>query len=326
MRQLAPCAHAVSHAARRRMTDSAEITARLQELELRVGHPGQLWDELQRRIQENAIARFGDVQEGWLRLMWTLDAYRIEGLPPRGMGKQNHTSAKRLEAVYKQKGNWFATLLALILQNQTSQWIRPRTKVQGFSQLHQIDLAFPARIEDPLVCVETKVTGAPPYGTTPSRGAMSDFSNRRKELKFAATDLKLYRRQQETRIEHWGVWREKQPPKTYFLWAARLRTAGRSPEDVTRLIAEAQALVNTYLDGAGLFAWRVNGQGDGYESMPLPASAQVSDLDDVLYRIASEIRTLIGPSGEPPKPEKPGALAVNVDELAPDADDGESSS
>ena len=38
---------------------------------------------------------------------------------------------------------------------------------------------------------------------------MSDLSNRRKELKFAATDLKLYRRQQETSIDHWGVWRER---------------------------------------------------------------------------------------------------------------------
>lgn len=320
-----PFGYVDSPEARRRMTESDETLRRIEQVEARVGHPGLLWEELQRTIQDNAISRFRDVQDGWLRLMWALDAYRINGVPPRGMGKQHHTAAKRLEAVYKTKGNWFATLLALILQNQTSQWIRPRTKVQGFSQLHQIDLAFPARIEDPLVCVETKVTGAPPYGTTPSRGAMSDFSNRRKELKFAATDLKLYRRQQETQIEHWGVWREKQPPKTYFLWAARLRTTGKSPEEIGRLIAEAQALVNTYLDGAGIFAWRVNAAEDGYESIALPASAQVTDLDDVLYRIASEIRQLIGPSGEPPKPEKPKVQAVNVDELAPDNDDGETS-
>jgi hypothetical protein len=300
------------------MTDSDETLARMQELESQVGHPGALWDQLQRAIQDDAISKFRDVQDAWLRLMWTLDAYRIEGVPPRGMGKQSHGPAKRLEAVYKSKGNWFATLLALILQNQTSQWIRPRTKVQGFSQLHQIDLAFPARIEDPLVCVETKVTGAPPYGSTPTRAAMADFSNRRKELKFAATDLKLYRRQQETRIEHWGVWREKQPPKTYFLWAARLRTTGKSPEDIKRLISEAQALVNTYLDGAGLFAWRVNAVGDGYESVPVPASAQVTDLDDVLYRIATEIRQLIGPTGEPPKPETPDTRALNVEDLASD--------
>ncbi|MDP9480403.1 MAG: hypothetical protein M3R38_32870 [Actinomycetota bacterium] len=44
---------------------------------------------------------------------------------------------------------------------------------------------------------------------------MADFSNRRKELKFAATDLKLYRRQRSTRIQHWDTWRQRQPPSTY---------------------------------------------------------------------------------------------------------------
>ena len=43
---------------------------------------------------------------------------------------------------------------------------------------------------------------------------MADWTNRRKELKFAATDLKLYRRQQATRIDHWDVWRTNDPPKT----------------------------------------------------------------------------------------------------------------
>ena len=135
---------------------------------------------------------------------------------------------------------------------------------------------------------------------TPSRGAMSDFSNRRKELKFAATDLKLFRRQQETSIEHWGVWRESAPPKTYFLWAARLRTDGRAkPDDINKLLSEAQALVNTYLEGAGLVAWCARKDEAGYEGVPVPPSAQVSDLDDVLHRIASEIRRLVQPTGSP---------------------------
>src|SRR5512135_2181596 len=71
-------------------------------------------------------------------------------------------------------------------------------------------------------CAETKMTGAPAFGTTPARRATSDWSNRRKELKFVATDLKLYWRQQETQIDHWDSWRRKQPPKTYFLWCARM--------------------------------------------------------------------------------------------------------
>jgi len=95
---------------------------------------------------------------------------------------------------------------------------------------------------------------------------MSDFSNRRKELKFAATDLKLYRRQQATRIEHWGVWRRNALPLTFFLWAARLREPAepgvtdrsRWVEDrIEALVREATALVDTYLDGAGIYAWKL---------------------------------------------------------------------
>lgn len=300
------------------MPQGSDSGAAVESLEATVGHPGRLWEALQARVQDEAITQFRQVGDDWLALMWCIDAYRIAGLPPSGMGKASISDAKRLDAVYRTKGNWFSTLLALLLQNQTSQVIRPRTKVQGFSQLHQIDLAWPSRTEDPLVCVETKVTGAPPFGSTPTRGAMSDWTNRRKELKFAATDLKLYRRQQNTSINHWGVWREKAPPKTYFIWAARLRIDGTSPDDVKKLLAEAQALVNTYLEGAGLFAWRTRSDGSGYETVALPANAHVTDIDDVLHRVASEISELIGPKGQIPAIERPKVRAVNPKEFSAD--------
>ena len=292
----------------------------LRSLESTVGNPGSIWEDLKRRIQEDAVNRFSEIEADWLRLMWSLDAYRVSGIPPSGMGKISVQPQPRLAAVYRQKGNWFATLLALLLQNRTDQQIRPRTKVQGFSQEHQIDLAWPARTEDALVCVETKVTGAPAYDSTPSRGALSDFSNRRKELKFAATDLKLFRRQQETSIEHWGVWRESAPPKTYFLWAARLRTdAGAKSDNIAKLLSEAQALVNTYLEGAGVFAWRERANKTGYEGVPIPPAARVSDLDDVLHRISSEIRKLVQPTGSPPAAVTPQRRVVDVRALEPDA-------
>src|SRR5579862_7086114 len=112
------------------------------ELEQRVGHPGELLEALKERVQSDGIRRFTDVQDEWLKLMWSLDAYRVSGIPPRGMGKQGSTPQKRLEAVYRSKGNWFAELLALLLQNRTSLRIAPRQKVQGFSQTHQIDVAW----------------------------------------------------------------------------------------------------------------------------------------------------------------------------------------
>ena len=199
------------------------MARRMRDIEARVGHPGDKWDALTERIQANAIQRFSDIQQDWLNLMWTLDTYRREEVPPARMGRPEDPADSRLNAISRGKGNWFASVVALLLENQTTQRIAPRNRVQGFSQVHQIDVAWPVRNIDPLICAETKVTGGPPYGSHNARGAMSDWTNRRKELKFAATDLKLYRRGMETRIEHWDVWRNAQPPAVFLLWAARLR-------------------------------------------------------------------------------------------------------
>lgn len=296
-------------------------------LEDAVGHPGEKVADLLTRVSSEAIKSFKAVQTDWLDLMWTLDSYRIAGIPPRGMGESKNPG-ERLAAVYRGKGHWFAGLLAGLLENRTTQRIAPRIKVQGFSQLHQIDLAWPAREEDPLLCAETKVTGAPAYGSYPERGALNDFTNRRKELKFAATDLKLWRRDQETSIDHWRIWRQNSPPKTYFLWASRLRhgelktfktvpdkRVGR--DNISQLVKEAQALVNSYLDGAGIFAWQINEAGDGYEAVKLPQLDQVSELDDVLYAMASEIKAASKGTGAP-EPIRPGSRAVDTSELLDD--------
>lgn len=286
------------------------------ELEERVGHPGEKYDALAERIQDEVIELFAEVQHQWLDLMWTLDAYRVAGVPPRGMGKPSSAPTARLAAVYRGKGNWFSNVLGLLLQNQTSQNVASRGQVQGFSQPFQIDLAWPARKHDPIVCGESKVSGAPAYGSTPERSPMADFVNRRKELKFLATDLKLYRRQHKTKIQHWDVWRQKADPKVYTLWGARM-----TPKDsVGKLISEAQALTNTYLDGVGLFAWVEASTGDRYDPVALPPAARVATLDDVLSRIANEINDRVGADGKPPAPVVPDERAVDVDRLAADKD------
>lgn len=299
-------------------------------IEAEFGHPGDKRDALIDRIEGQRIEEFEKVQADWLDLMWTLDQYRIRGVAPRDMGTAKN-QAERMAAVYRGKGNWFAQVLAALLENQTEERVAPTTKVRGFSQLHQIDLAYPDRRELPLICAETKVTGAPAYGSYPERGAMGDFSNRRKELKFAATDLKLARRDIKTTIKHWGVWREKATPKTYFLWAARLRrgvekqtkkgTTWSRRDDIDRLVSETSLLVDTYLDGAGLFAWQLNDAGDGYEPVEIPLSGQVRKLDDALYRIANEIDELAKDEGKLPKPVKPEERAVRPDALPEDEDD-----
>lgn len=288
------------------------VTETTTSLEEAVGHPGEKWSDLKQRIQDESVRDFATIQADWLDLMWTLDAYRAAKIAPRDMGKAGQDESVRLAAIYRQKGNWFATALTLILGNQTSLRLAPRSRVRGFSQLHQVDIAWPDRDIDPLVCLETKVTGACASGSTKARGAMNDWTNRRKELKFAAADLKLHRRENQKPIRHWDAWRQDETPKTYFLWAARM-----TPRDsLTRMISEAQALVKTYLDGAGLFAWReVDGH---YEAVAFPDDERVSRVDDVLYLIASKIQDMAGPQKQEPPPRRAIEELVDIRSIAPD--------
>jgi hypothetical protein len=290
--------------------------SRAVEVEAQVGHPVELWEALKARIQVEGIKRFTEIQEDWLALMWCLDAYRKAQAPPSGMGKSDATWRARLEGAYRGKGNWLATTLSLLLDNRTGEKLRSRGSIEGFSQNHQIDLAWPDRKVAPVICAESKLTGAPGYETTRARGAMDDWSNRRKELKFAATDLKLARRKQTEDIGHWHVWRKGALPKCFVLWAARLST----DDSIATMVKEAEAVVATYLDGAGLVAWRERRDRSGYRVVEHPGKTpglQVVELDDALWQIESEIKTAkkLGHhlSGEEL------ASAVDPDDLAPDS-------
>jgi hypothetical protein len=272
----------------------AAAAERAAAVEAAVGHPQTLWEALQARVQNEGIRKFSDVVEEFLALMWCMDRYRVEEAPPAGMGDPTKPWRSRLDGIYRGKGNWFATLLSLLLDNRTGETLRSRGRIKGFSQNHQIDLAWPDRELAPVICAESKVTGAPAFGGTPARGALADWSNRRKELKFGATDLKLDRREQSEDIGHWDVWRRDALPKCFILWAARL-----SPGDkIEAMVKEASAVVRTYLDGAGIVAWTENAKGDGYVLVPLPAAdpsseSRVVALDDALWQIESEIKKAV---------------------------------
>lgn len=263
------------------------------------------------------VTEFAQVEAHWLDLLWTLDAYRVASVVPREMGNAADTPGSRLSGVYRQKGNWYAEMVAILLGNRTSQQLAPRSRIEGFSQWHQIDVAWPARDQNPLVCLETKVTGAPAYGTTPARSALSDWSNRRKELKFAATDLKLWRRSWKTEIGHWDEWRAAEEPACFFLWGARV-TARDSTE---KMVREVQALTKTYLDGAAIFAWRPSESNDKYVPVSITTkdlSDRVSTIDDMLARITGRIRNSLTRGGQPPEPVIGEPLPVDLQELEPD--------
>lgn len=290
---------------------------RAEAVRARVGHPGERWDALIERVQAQAIRDFQAVTWDYLALMWCLDQYRIADAPPEGMGKLDTPYSSRIDGVYRGKGNSFATLLSLLLENRTSQPIRSRSKIKGFSQTHQIDLAWPDRDIAPIVCAESKVSGGPAYRAYPARGAMSDWTNRRKELKFSATDLKLSRREQTEQIGHWGVWRSTAAPRAFMLWGARLR-----PQDkIEKMVKETAALLATYLDGAGIFAWQENADRTAYEPVELPEDSNVEDLDIALWRIESEINKAMaeGALNEKIQPAAP----VDPDQLEDDQGAGE---
>lgn len=78
------------------------------------------------------------------------------------------------------------------------------------------------------------------------------------------------------------------------------------------------ALVNTYLDGAGVFAWRENALGSGYEAVPITTpSDRISTVDDMLRRIAAQIKR-IAPTGTPPRAVEPTARPVDPKALVDD--------
>jgi hypothetical protein len=263
----------------------AEAAQRATGVEAEWGHPQQRWDALIARIQNQGVRQWVDVQQEWLELMWCLDQYRIADAPPDGMGNAALAFTGRMDGIYRGKGHWFATTLTLLVNNRTGQTLRSRSEIKGFSQNHQIDLAWPDRDEAPIVCAESKLTGGPAYRTAPGRGAMDDWTNRRRELKFSAADLKLWRRSQAEKIGHWDVWRQTALPKAYMLWAALL-----GPKDSPdKMVRETSAVVETYLDGAGIFAFRRRADESGYEEAPLARTTGVEDIDTALYRIESEI-------------------------------------
>lgn len=264
-----------------------------------MGHPKDKFDALVERIQ-TGVKTFQEIEGDFLDLIWTYDTYRIEQVVPRGMGKADLTPDKRLQGIYRGKGNCFSTVVAQIVGQRTTSQLASRSDVQGFSQTHQVDIAWPARdvtpIVDPLICCEAKLTGAPGYpGNEQGRGPTDDWSNRRKELKFQATDLKLYRQAANTRINNWDVWRKKAAPRVYSIWAARVG----EPKDISYMVKAAQDLGATYLDGVGIYAFEPNSGGTGYTPSGISkgVSERVTSLDNVLGMIAAEIQEIIDENG-----------------------------
>jgi hypothetical protein len=296
------------------VTNAPQDQGRVEAL---VGNPKTKFELLCERIQQGEKS-FQAIETEFLDLIWTMDTYRREQVVPRGMVSVKmalEPPDKQLEGIYRGKGNYFSTIVALIVGEMTTSPLASRRDVQGFSQPHQIDIAWPAYdmdpIVDPLICCEAKLTGAPAYPGNKGRGAMSDWSNRRKELKFQATDLKLARHAANTSIHNWDLWRKTAPPSVYSLWAARLGPR----DDVAKMIEEARILAETYTNGVGIYAFQENTGGTAYVPTPLNKSvaSRVTSLDSVLGYIAAEIKQIMSQhGGKVPAPHMPPPHATST--------------
>ncbi|MFC8921842.1 hypothetical protein [Cellulosimicrobium sp. NPDC057127] len=265
-----------------------------QRVERLVGIPGERLLDLKAHIEDHDVTRFEKIETEFLGLLWSIDTYRIEQVIPRAPASvkaAGYSAAQLAGGIYRKKGNFFSEVLTAILSNKTGSPLAPRTQVKGFSQLHQIDIAWPAPAKgvatEPIVCCEAKLTGAPAFGDTPARSVRSDWTNRRKELKFQATDLKLYRQRNTPEIRHWDHWRQKAAPKVYAIWAGRLET----PKELDYMVRQARELTETYLDRVGVYGFIANSAGNGYvpATDATKVAERVTSLDSVLDLIAAEI-------------------------------------
>ncbi|GAA1950531.1 hypothetical protein [Agromyces allii] len=293
-------------------------------VEALVGSPVEKLLKLKERIQNENVRQFRVVEVDFLDLLWSMDMYRREHVIPRtprsvdGKVDKDETG----EGLYRSKGNWFSEIMALILGNKTTSKLAPRSRVKGFSQEHQIDIAWPDRgttvLRDPLICCEAKLTGAPGVKGGKPRGGLADWSNRRKELKFQATDLKLARHEASTSIHHWNAWRKKADPRVFTLWAARLEdTSGKGEESkqYKRMIREAQNLTATYSDGVGIYAFKADDTAGRYVpvSVAVDAAGRVTTLDEVLDEIAGEIKERMEEHGNRVPPARSASPSSRID-------------
>ncbi|GIF76196.1 hypothetical protein [Asanoa siamensis] len=259
-----------------------------QTLEDEAGHPGDMWSDLKNKIQDDVMIQFSAVEGQFLAILWCLDRYRAAGVPPRGMGDQGKDPATRLNAVYRSKGHWWAELISLLVENRTSSRLEARVRVRGFSQDHTIDVAWPSGtppLAAPRICLLTRMSGAAQQGDIPERKAMADWVTRRKELKFAATDLKLSQHDPARPMGTWDQWRRVQPPKVYLLWGARLGAKAR----LATIAEEASELHDTYLDGVGVFAYAAAPDDRKYQPLAPAAASGWTTVDTVLDTLATAI-------------------------------------
>ena len=93
----------------------------------------------------------------------------------------------------------------------------------------------------------------------------------------------------------------------------RIRAQGQLG-GVIKMIEEARILTETYSDGVGIYAFKENPTGTGYEPTELSrgVSQRVTSLDNVLATIAAQMQQIMSANRDQvPPPVQPPAHPVN---------------
>ncbi|MDM7885183.1 hypothetical protein QUG92_08695 [Curtobacterium sp. RHCKG23] len=255
--------------------------------------PSQRFNELLGQVKRERVTKFSMIEEALLDWLWCVDGYRINGSVPSDFGTRRSAASEeaRNGAFYRTRGDRLADVLLALLRNRCGVNLAPRSRVKGFSQEHQIDIAWSPEdgpiLADPVVCCEVKILGAPSDGTKPDRSIRSDWTNRRKELKFQAADLKLFQGREDPNIRNWDQWRASVPPRVYTIWAGRIF----SRTDAEYMTDQARDLTDTYLDGVGVFPFAPNETNTAYRALNDGRSVRgrLTHVDTILDRMQADI-------------------------------------
>ena len=168
---------------------------------------------------------------------------------------------------------------------------RPNVKGQSFKN-HKLDVAYPVT-GDLLLMVETKATGVPKHPRSTrqknpeGRRGSADLDKRVKEASFKNIDIKA----EAARLAGVGGgptsdlvgWLRAAPPRSFIFLAVRVI------DDNDYKNAEKLALIaGQWFEGCGLFCYRKNTQGTGYEAAPIrnPNLELGVVLDDAINALA----------------------------------------
>lgn len=261
------------------------------------------------------------------------------GLPQAftGEGEDKDLQSKQLSgALQNGKGDWFNNLLALLLERCAGiETLYVRRQVPGLIIAeHNLDGVYPgdeSRAIDFLL--EAKMMGTPKHANSPGqkahgRAGSADTNKRVKELAFKSIDLKG---EASRRLSHKGIspsggagggdlstWLHASRPRIYFFMAVRVVSA----TDFAAVLRWAETAAQV-VDAVGLYCYEFV-PGSYTEYRPKTGIQPAYQLDRVLYRACTDLKSL---KEAPPPPvifDVPPSAAAKAEELTDEAVTGNS--